>query len=190
MVTGSKVKVNFGTLCIRPCGHSADYSFSPIFFKLHMSVVDHERRDPIDFESRGQRSRSTLATLCIRPCGNNTDYSLSSINFKLHMSDVDDEGRNPIDFGSQGQRSSSILPTCEEMPRFALSSSVLKSGQQSYSYDKKYVTILIRQVKHIADDLFHHLLRIFLFSAFIENTEFGTFRIFNMYAPALVDVIP
>ena len=26
-VTGSKVKVNFGTLCIRPCGHDTDYSF-------------------------------------------------------------------------------------------------------------------------------------------------------------------
>ena len=33
---GSKVKVNFGTLCIRPCGHDTDYSFCPITFKLHM----------------------------------------------------------------------------------------------------------------------------------------------------------
>ena len=35
-VTGSKVKVNSGTLCIRPCGHDSDYSFCPITFKLHM----------------------------------------------------------------------------------------------------------------------------------------------------------
>ena len=35
-VMGSKVKVNFGTLCIRPCGHETDYSFCPITFKLHM----------------------------------------------------------------------------------------------------------------------------------------------------------
>ena len=34
--TGSKVKVNFGTLCIRPCGHDGNYSFCPITFKLHM----------------------------------------------------------------------------------------------------------------------------------------------------------
>ena len=35
-VTGSKVKVNFGTLCIRPCGHDTDYSIYLITFKLHM----------------------------------------------------------------------------------------------------------------------------------------------------------
>ena len=35
-VTGSKVKVDFGTLCIRPCGHDTDCSFCPITFKLHM----------------------------------------------------------------------------------------------------------------------------------------------------------
>ena len=35
-VTGSKVKVNFGTLHVRPCGHDADYSFCPITFILHM----------------------------------------------------------------------------------------------------------------------------------------------------------
>ena len=35
-VTGSKVRVNFGTLCIRPCGHDTDYSFCPITLKLHM----------------------------------------------------------------------------------------------------------------------------------------------------------
>ena len=33
---GSKVKVNLGTLCIRPCGHDIDYSLSQIAFKLHM----------------------------------------------------------------------------------------------------------------------------------------------------------
>ena len=59
--TGSKVKVNFGTLRIRPCGQNTDYSFGPITFKLHMSVVDDERRNPIYFGSWGQRSRSTLA---------------------------------------------------------------------------------------------------------------------------------
>ena len=44
-----------------PCGHNSDYRFCPITFKLHMQVVDDERRNPIDLGSRGQRSRSTLA---------------------------------------------------------------------------------------------------------------------------------
>ena len=65
-VTGSKVKVNFGkvnfgTPYIKPCGHDSDYSFCPITFKLHMHICHDERRKPIDFGSRGQRSRSTLA---------------------------------------------------------------------------------------------------------------------------------
>ena len=59
-VTGSKVKVNFGTLCIRPCGHNSDFSFCPITFKLHMHIHHDERRNPFDFGSRGHRSRSTL----------------------------------------------------------------------------------------------------------------------------------
>ena len=61
-VMGSKVKVNFCTLCIRPCGQVTDYSFCPFTFKLHIEVVDDEgrKRNPIDFGSEGQRSRSTL----------------------------------------------------------------------------------------------------------------------------------
>ena len=37
-VMGSRVKVTFGTLCIKPCGHDTDCSFSPIVFfsRLHM----------------------------------------------------------------------------------------------------------------------------------------------------------
>ena len=33
---GVKGQVNFGTLCIKPSGHDAYCSFSPITFKLHM----------------------------------------------------------------------------------------------------------------------------------------------------------
>ena len=54
----------FGTLCIRPCGHNSDFSFCSITFKLHMHIHHDERRNPIDFGSRGQRSKSTLA-LCV-----------------------------------------------------------------------------------------------------------------------------
>ena len=47
-----------------PCGHDKDYSFCPITFKLHMLVVDDERRNRIDFGTRGQRARSAFA-LCV-----------------------------------------------------------------------------------------------------------------------------
>ena len=36
-----------------PCGYDSDYSFYPINFKLHMHIRHDERRDPIDFGSRG-----------------------------------------------------------------------------------------------------------------------------------------
>ena len=57
---GIKGQSNFGTLCIRPCGHDTDYKFSQITFRLHMQVVDDERRNHIDFRPRSQRSMSTL----------------------------------------------------------------------------------------------------------------------------------
>ena len=94
-----------------PCGNDSDYSFCPITFKLHMHIYHDERRNPVDFGSRGQRSRSTLA-LCIRPCGHNSDYSFCTITFKLHMHIHHDERSNPIDFGSWGQRSRSTLALC------------------------------------------------------------------------------
>ena len=83
-VTGSKVKVNFGTLCIKPCGHNSNYSFYPITFKLHMHIH----------------------------LGHDTDYSFCPITFKLHMHIHHDVKRNPIDFGSWGQRSRSTLALC------------------------------------------------------------------------------
>ena len=61
---GVKVNVNFCSLFIRPIGYDSDYSFCPITFKLHLKVVDDERRNAIDFGSRGKRSRSSLA-LCV-----------------------------------------------------------------------------------------------------------------------------
>ena len=74
-VTGSKVKVNFCTLCIKPCGHDTDYSFTPITFKLHMSVVDGEKRNPIYFGPQGQMPWSTLAP---PPCEGMPRLALSS----------------------------------------------------------------------------------------------------------------
>ena len=65
-------------LCIRPCGHNTDYSLSSITFKLHMSVVDDEGRNSIDFESQGQWLRSILPTSEGMPC-----FLLSSYNVYL-----------------------------------------------------------------------------------------------------------
>ena len=53
---------HFGTVCIRHCGHNTNYSLSPIFYKLYMSVADDEGRNPIDSGSQGQRSSSILLT--------------------------------------------------------------------------------------------------------------------------------
>ena len=79
---GSKVKVNFGTLCIGPCGHDTDYSFRPITFRLHIQVVDDERRNPIDFGSclmgSYDRSSSTLP-----PCEGMPHFGLSSYSFSM-----------------------------------------------------------------------------------------------------------
>ena len=37
-----------------PCWLDTDYSFCLITFKLHMPIVDEERRNPIDFGSKVQ----------------------------------------------------------------------------------------------------------------------------------------
>ena len=55
-------------LCIKPCGHNTDYRFCLITFKLHMSVVDDECRNPFDLWLCGQRSRSA-----VKPCKHDKD---------------------------------------------------------------------------------------------------------------------
>ena len=93
-------------------GHDSDYSFCPITFKLHMHICHDERRNPIDFGSRGSKVKVNFGILYIKPCGHDSDYSFCPITFKLHMHICHDEGRNPIDFGSRGQRSRSTLALC------------------------------------------------------------------------------
>ena len=56
--SGSKVRVNFGTLCIKSCGHGTDYSFCPITFKLHMYIVHDERRNPKLILGRGVKGQT------------------------------------------------------------------------------------------------------------------------------------
>ena len=50
LVAGSEV--NFETLFIIPSGHYTDNNFCPITFKLHMQVVDCEKRNPIGLGRR------------------------------------------------------------------------------------------------------------------------------------------
>ena len=110
------------------CTHNTGFNAYPITFKLHMSVVDDERRNLIDFSQQRSRGYSNAAvrvwlgewvsvSVCpsvrrASPCGHNTGFSSYLITFKLHMSVVDDERRNPTDVWSQGQRSRSHLALC------------------------------------------------------------------------------
>ena len=80
-VVGSKVKVNFGTLCIKPCGHDTDYRFCPITFKLRMQVVDGASRNPIGFGSRGQRSTLGLCSWNLVDTMQATVFARSFSNF-------------------------------------------------------------------------------------------------------------
>ena len=61
MVTGSKVKVNCDTVCIRPCGHDSDHSFAQSLSNFTCKLWMLRGRTLLIF---GQRSRSTLA-LCV-----------------------------------------------------------------------------------------------------------------------------
>ena len=58
---GSKVKVNFGTLYIKPCGHDTNCSFSPINFQLCMQAVNDEGKNPIEFGLWDQKPMSKFA---------------------------------------------------------------------------------------------------------------------------------
>ena len=111
-VMRSKVNVNFGTVCIKPCEYDTDYNLCRITFKLHMHIVDDERSNPIDLnhEIKGQCQfwHSVLyKTLLAR-------YILHFLpnHFQLHRHIVDDERRNAIDFRSPCQRSRSAMALC------------------------------------------------------------------------------
>ena len=53
-VTRSKVNVNFGTLCIRPCGHDTDYSFLPNHFQTSHISCGWWEEEPYWFWVKGQ----------------------------------------------------------------------------------------------------------------------------------------
>ena len=95
---GSKVKVNFGTLCIRPCGHNTDYTCcSPI---TDIIPLQQPWRGYSNVAARVWLGEWVGTCVCqALLCGRDTDYIFYPINFKLHMWVVDDERRNPFDFG-------------------------------------------------------------------------------------------
>ena len=74
-LAGSKVKVNFSTLCIKPFGHDTDYSFCPITLKLHMHVWGWWENEPYWFWVIG--SKVNCGTLLVKPLGHDTGYTAS-----------------------------------------------------------------------------------------------------------------
>ena len=85
-VTWSKVKVNFGTLCIKPCGHDTDNSFCPIIFKLHAHCGWWEE-GLFWFRLAGSKVKVNFSTLCIKPCGTiqTTVFAQSLSNFTCKL---------------------------------------------------------------------------------------------------------
>ena len=89
---GSKVKVNFNTLLIKPCGHDTDYSLSvrpscsALWAQYRLQFLPNH---PFYFGSRGSKVKVNFDTLSLKPCGHDTDYgfarSLSNFTCKLFM---------------------------------------------------------------------------------------------------------
>ena len=80
--------------------HNTDYSFCPITFKVHMHVVDDERRNPIDFRSRGKSQGQLRESACETVLAG---YRLQFLSDHFQTSYVrgyvvDDEMRDPIHF--------------------------------------------------------------------------------------------
>ena len=76
-------------------------------------------------------------------------------------------------------------PVGRILQRWCCSCSVLNQ----YESVVRLFNFLIIHVKSIVVDIFYHLLRIFQYFVFTENTEFGVCTIYNTYTPALVDEI-
>ena len=58
-VTGSKVKVIFGTLHVKPCGQNTGYTFCPITCKLQMQVVQVMRGETLLILDQGVKAQRT-----------------------------------------------------------------------------------------------------------------------------------
>ena len=115
-VTGSKVKVNFGTV-YKTLWEECTIQFeSNLFQTSHVSCWWEE--GPYWFLVT---ANVNFGTLCIRHHWHNTDFSLSSIIFKLHMSVMDKKWRNLLILGHR-VKGQSVLPHCDGMPGFVLSS--------------------------------------------------------------------
>ena len=89
--------------CALSCGHDTDYSFCPITYKLHLHIVEDERRNTIDFESK---AKVNFGIRCIKACAwARYRLQLLSNHFQTsHASLVDDERMNSIGFGFWGSK--------------------------------------------------------------------------------------
>ena len=85
---GSKVKVNFGTLCIRPCGHDKTTVLVQSFSNFTCTLL-MMRGGTLLILSKGSKVMVNFGTLCIRPCGHDKTtvlvQSFSNFTCKLLM---------------------------------------------------------------------------------------------------------
>ena len=117
--------------------------FLPDHFQTSPVSCGWWEKNPIDFGSWGQRSRSTLS-LCVKPCGRHTDCSFSPFTFKLHMQIVEDEKKiqNTIGF------SSSHHPQCKLwMMRGGKAYWLLVLGSRSRSFFALCVSNLVGTIQ-------------------------------------------
>ena len=90
-----------------------------------MHICHDERRNPIDFGSRGSKVKVNFGILYIKPCGHDSDYSFaqSLSNFTCTFTMM--RGGTLLIMGHGVKCQGQLWPTCEGMPRLALSSSFL-----------------------------------------------------------------
>ena len=82
-LTGSKVKVNFGTL-YKTLWTRFRLQFLPNHFQTSHVSCGWWEEEPYWFGFTGSKVKVNFVTLCTRPCGQDTDYSFCPITFKLH----------------------------------------------------------------------------------------------------------
>ena len=84
LVTGSKVKVNFGTM-YKTLWTRYRLQFLPNHFQTSPVSCQWWEEEPYWLWVIGFKVKVNFGTLFIWPCGHDTDYSLCPITFKLYM---------------------------------------------------------------------------------------------------------
>ena len=84
LVTGSKVKVNFGTM-YKTLWTRYRLQFLPNHFQTSPVSCQWWEEEPYWLWIMGSKVKVNFGTLFIWPCGHDTNYSLCPITFKLYM---------------------------------------------------------------------------------------------------------